>query len=64
MHATHDCKKQFLLRIEVTVKMDISPYISSLLLEHDCVIVPGLGGFVQLSSIRYSSRSPHYFSTI
>lgn len=26
--------------------MDISPYISSLLLEHDCVIVPGLGGFV------------------
>ncbi len=26
--------------------MDISPYISSLLLDYDCVIVPGFGGFV------------------
>lgn len=26
--------------------MDISPFISSLLLDYDCVIVPGFGGFV------------------
>ncbi len=34
------------LQLSATVVMDISGYISDLLYEHDCVIIPGFGGFI------------------
>lgn len=42
--------------------MEISRYISELLYEHDCVIVPGLGGFVANLSPASVNPAQHVFS--
>jgi hypothetical protein len=42
--------------------MNIPEYIASLLYEHDCVIVPNLGGFVgNYSPAAFSSSEKHFF---
>jgi cell division protein FtsN/nucleoid DNA-binding protein len=43
-------------------KVDISRYISDLLFEHECVVLPGLGGFITNDKSATVNRITHRFS--